>query len=97
MTPWYQNDTPGGVGALLPNSRSRIMNDNLEDVVEGQEGEFLVKGQIVTQGYYNNPEATTAMFAPDGWLRTGDIGLQRDGLFYIVDRKKVRHGPTQLS
>lgn len=95
MTPWYQNDTTGGIGALLPNSRLRIVNDNLEDVVEGQEGEFLVKGQIVTQGYYNNPEATAATFTPDGWLRTGDIGLRRNGLFYIVDRKKVRYRPTR--
>lgn len=90
MTPWYQNDHTGGIGALLPNSRLRIVNDDLEDVVDGQEGEFLIKGPIVTQGYYNNPEATAASFTPDGWLRTGDIGLRRDGLFYIVDRKKVR-------
>lgn len=44
---------------------------------------------MVSQGYLNNPEATTASFAPGGWYKTGDV-LRRDedGYYYIVDRKK---------
>jgi long-chain acyl-CoA synthetase len=51
-------------------------------------GELLVRGPNVVQGYWNKPEATAETFA-GGWLRTGDLGrVDRDGLLYIVDRKK---------
>ncbi|GES63782.1 acetyl-CoA synthetase-like protein [Aspergillus terreus] len=78
----------GSVSRLLPNMRLRIVDDDGKDVEEGKEGEFLVKGPVVTTGYYNNPEATKDAFTADGWFKTGDIGLRKNGLFYIVDRKK---------
>lgn len=81
----------GSVSRLLPNMRLRIVDDDGKDVEEGKEGEFLVKGPVVTTGYYNNPEATKDAFTADGWFKTGDIGLRKNGLFYIVDRKKVRY------
>jgi 4-coumarate--CoA ligase len=49
-----------------------------------------VRGDIVTRGYYNNPKATNETFR-DGWFCTGDIAVERNGKFYIVDRKKVGH------
>jgi 4-coumarate--CoA ligase len=58
------------------------------DVKPGQRGEILVKGPVVTKGYHNNPAATKEAFI-HGWFCTGDVAETRNGLIYIVDRKKV--------
>ena len=52
-------------------------------------GEIQVRGDVVTTGYYKNPEATKASFTSDGWLKTGDMGIQpRPGIIYIKGRCK---------
>jgi fatty-acyl-CoA synthase len=45
-----------------------------EPIPRGQRGELQCRGYIVTRGYYNKPEETTAAFTEDGWFKTGDIG-----------------------
>lgn len=69
-----------------------MVDEHYNDVEPGQEGEMLVRSPLVTQGYFNNPQATKDTFH-DGWFCTGDIGVMRNGKFYIVDRKKVRIPP----
>lgn len=82
-------DDTGSIGHLLPRIELRLVDEAYRDVAPGREGELLLRGPVVTRGYYDNPEATRAAFH-DGWFCTGDIGVMRDDKFYVVDRKKVR-------
>ncbi|KIW95429.1 uncharacterized protein Z519_04013 [Cladophialophora bantiana CBS 173.52] len=88
MMPRGQSDITGSISPILPNVEiSRMVDENFNDVEPGQEGEMLVRSPLVTQGYFNNPQATKDAFH-DEWFCTGDIGVLRNGKFYIVDRKK---------
>ena len=81
---------PGTVGQLLPNTECRIVDAATgADLGPDEDGELLIRGPQVMQGYLNNPEATAATLDADAWLHTGDIGhVDRDGYFTIVDRLK---------
>jgi long-chain acyl-CoA synthetase len=59
-------------------------------------GEVQVRGPMVTRGYYQNEDATARAFTSDGWLRTGDLGMQdKDGYLYLKGRSKnVILGPS---
>ncbi|HTV23139.1 MAG TPA: AMP-binding protein [Polyangiaceae bacterium] len=65
--------------------------DTAEPVGDGEVGEIRVAGPSVTQGYWNNAEATAqTFFASRGrtWLRTGDLGFMRDGELFVTGRQK---------
>ena len=90
---WDEHDETGSVSPLLPNVRMRVVDDQERDVSEGEEGEFVMRGPMVTRGYWDNEEANRGSFMVDGerrrWFKTGDVGVVRGGRFYVVDRKKV--------
>jgi acyl-CoA synthetase (AMP-forming)/AMP-acid ligase II len=66
-----------------------IMGADGELLGPEERGEIVVRGDLVTQGYYDNPEATADARRPGGWHGTGDIGFRDpDGFVYIVDRKR---------
>ena len=73
----------GGIAG--PTIEVRIDSDKEKKVP----GEIQVRGDVVTSGYYKNPEATSASFTKDGWLKTGDMGIQpRKGIIFIKGRCK---------
>ncbi|KAJ7456076.1 hypothetical protein FB451DRAFT_1342218 [Mycena latifolia] len=80
-------DLTGSVGPLLANVELRIIDEDGNDCSPGTPGEVLVKGPIVTKGYYNNPVADAESFK-DGYFCTGDIGFFKKNRLFIVDRKK---------
>lgn len=76
-------------GRPLAGTQLRFVDDNGDDVEIGEPGEIWLKGFNVMQGYLDDAAATAEAITPDGWLKTGDIGVQ-DGRGYIriTDRKK---------
>jgi acyl-CoA synthetase (AMP-forming)/AMP-acid ligase II len=67
----------------------RIANEQGGAVVRGEEGELLIRGEIVMQGYWKNPEATREVLDARGWLHTGDMAWQDgEGFITISGRKK---------
>ncbi|KAL1957003.1 hypothetical protein VTO42DRAFT_6492 [Malbranchea cinnamomea] len=81
-------DDSGSVGQLFPNTECKLIDDDGNEVAPGQPGEMCIRGPQVCAGYWKNEKATTEAITPDGWLKTGDIAIVRDGWFWIVDRKK---------
>jgi long-chain acyl-CoA synthetase len=79
----------GTVGLPLPSTDGRIVSpDDEQPVAPGEEGELLIKGPQVMQGYWKQPEETARVLR-DGWLHTGDLAKQdEDGFFTIVGRTK---------
>jgi long-chain acyl-CoA synthetase len=78
----------GSIGTPVPGVEMRLVDDDGNDVAEGEVGEILIRGPVVMKGYWNRPEAT-AETIKDGWMSTGDIArVDEDGYYFIVDRKK---------
>jgi fatty-acyl-CoA synthase len=80
---------PGSVGLVPPTQRMRAVDQDGFDVQPGTAGEIWVRGPNVFQCYWKNQEETDRAFAPDGWFKTGDIGVfDEQGFLTLVDRKK---------
>jgi acyl-CoA synthetase (AMP-forming)/AMP-acid ligase II len=78
----------GAIGKAGFNWEARIVNENGEDVAQGEIGELVVKGNGIMKEYYKNPEKT-AETIKSGWLYTGDMArMDGEGFIYLVDRKK---------
>jgi len=80
----------GSVGVPFVETDSKIVDleTGTRDLPPGQDGELVIRGPQVMQGYWNKPEET-ALVLRDGWLYTGDIArMDEDGYFFISGRKK---------
>lgn len=86
----------GSIGVLIPNCESKIVDDHGEEVKDGEHGELLYRGPNTCLGYWRKSKTTAESFTADGWFKTGDIALHRNGWFWIVDRKKVRSNSVDL-
>ncbi|TPX20445.1 hypothetical protein DIZ76_016333 [Coccidioides immitis] len=81
-------DKTGSAGVLDPNCECKLLDDDGNEVPEGEPGEMYIRSPNVSMKYWKNEEATRETMLSDGWLRTGDIAVCRGDWFWIVDRKK---------
>ncbi|XP_036951995.1 malonate--CoA ligase ACSF3, mitochondrial isoform X1 [Acanthopagrus latus] len=95
---------PGAVGLPLPSVEVQIVMNNKTNItivegshretrerpgLEGKEGELLVRGPSVFKEYWNKPQETRESFTDDGWFRTGDTVVYKDGVYWIMGRSSV--------
>lgn len=79
----------GQIGVPLPSTEAAILDDDGGAMALGDVGEICLRGPQVMKGYWNQPEETAKVFTPNGWLRTGDMGvMDARGSIRITDRKK---------
>jgi long-chain acyl-CoA synthetase len=79
----------GSIGLPIPSTDLSVRDDGGKEVGIGQVGEICLRGPQVTQGYWQRADESAAVFYPDGFLRTGDMGYVDDkGFVFLVDRKK---------
>ncbi len=79
----------GTIGVPIPGTWMKIIDDDGRDVPQGQPGEICIKGPQVMAGYWQRPDETAKVMTPDGWFKSGDVGIMDErGFFRIVDRKK---------
>ena len=79
----------GTIGVPIPGTYFKLLDDDGNEVPQGQPGEIAIKGPQVMAGYWQRPDETDKVMTADGYFKSGDIGILEDnGFFKIVDRKK---------
>jgi long-chain acyl-CoA synthetase len=79
---------PGSIGTPLKEVEMKVVDENDEEVAQGEVGEIVIRGHNVMKGYWQRPEATEEAMR-GGWFHSGDMArVDEDGYFFIVDRKK---------
>jgi len=79
----------GTIGVPIPGTWMKCLDDDGNEVPMGQPGEVAIKGPQVMAGYWQRPDETAKVMTPDGYFKSGDIGVMDErGFFKIVDRKK---------
>jgi long-chain acyl-CoA synthetase len=79
----------GTIGLPIPSTDLAIRDDDNRDLPIGEAGEICIRGPQVMAGYWNRPDETAKVMTPDGYFKSGDIGIMDDrGYVRIVDRKK---------
>ncbi len=75
-------------GKAIPYCSVRIADEEDRPLPEGRVGHLHMRGENVTGGYFEDPEANAAAFTADGWLRTGDLAVVWEGDLYVTGRAK---------
>jgi len=89
VNPLTLDEFSGTIGLPVPSTELRIADAQGGDLGLGGPGEIWIRGPQVMAGYWNGPEETAKAMTPDGWFKTGDVGVMLpDGQFKIVDRMK---------
>jgi long-chain acyl-CoA synthetase len=79
---------PGSIGTPLRDVEMKVVDENDEEVPQGEVGEIVIRGHNVMKGYWQRPDATEETMR-GGWFHSGDMArVDEDGYFFIVDRKK---------
>ncbi|BCH35325.1 long-chain-fatty-acid--CoA ligase [Mesorhizobium sp. L-8-10] len=79
----------GTIGVPIPSTEIAIRDEDGKDLPLGEVGEICIRGPQVMAGYWNRPDETAKVMTPDGFFRTGDMGVMDErGYTRIVDRKK---------
>src|SRR5205807_2264053 len=79
---------PGTIGQPVEGVEMKVVDEDGNEVEQGEIGEIVIKGHNIMKGYWRKPEATEDAIR-DGWFHSGDMGrVDEDGYFAIVDRKK---------
>jgi long-chain acyl-CoA synthetase len=79
----------GTIGLPFPSTEIAILDDDGKPVPLGQPGEIAIRGPQVMAGYWNRPDETAKVMTPDGFFKSGDVGIMDErGYTRIVDRKK---------
>jgi long-chain acyl-CoA synthetase len=84
-----RDEFTGSIGLPIPSTDIAILDDAGNEVPLGQPGEIAIRGPQVMAGYWNRPDETAKVMTPDGFFKSGDIGVMDEhGYVKIVDRKK---------
>ncbi|MBC3882531.1 long-chain fatty acid--CoA ligase [Undibacterium sp. LX40W] len=79
----------GMIGLPIPSTEIAILDDDGNPVPLGESGEIAIRGPQVMLGYWNRPDETAKVMTPDGFFKSGDVGVMDErGFTKIVDRKK---------
>ena len=79
----------GTIGLPIPSTEIAILDDDGKPVPLGQPGEIAIRGPQVMVGYWNRPDETAKVMTPEGFFKSGDVGVMDErGFVRIVDRKK---------
>jgi long-chain acyl-CoA synthetase len=79
----------GTIGLPIPSTEIAIRDDEGKDLPSGEPGEICIRGPQVMSGYWQRPDETAKVMTPDGYFKSGDIGvMDTRGYVKIVDRKK---------
>jgi len=84
---------------ISPADEIRIVDENSNDVADGEAGELICRGPYTIRGYYKAPEKTRAAFTDDGFYRMGDVVRRVDGNLYVEGRLKdiINRGGEKIS
>jgi long-chain acyl-CoA synthetase len=87
--PILNREYNGTIGLPFPSTEIAILDDAGQSVPLGQPGEIAIRGPQVMAGYWNRPDETAMVMTPDGFFKSGDVGIMDErGYIRIVDRKK---------